>query len=59
MLNPDELRRMHNALKVVLNTCIRDRRALTRKDADYLRADLEALQQHLDAAAKKREGAHE
>ncbi|MBB6306251.1 hypothetical protein [Xanthobacter tagetidis] len=55
MLSADQLRRMHAALGAVLKTCIRDRRALQRKDAEHLQGDLEELHRHLGEAVKKRE----
>lgn len=58
MLTGDELRRMHTALGTVLKTCIRDRRALARKDAEHLLPDLEKLHQHLGDAANKRGKSH-
>ncbi|GLI21875.1 16S rRNA A1518/A1519 N6-dimethyltransferase RsmA/KsgA/DIM1 with predicted DNA glycosylase/AP lyase activity [Xanthobacter flavus] len=59
MLTGDELRRMHTALGTVLKTCIRDRRALARKDAEHLLPDLEKLHQHLGDAANKRAKSHD
>lgn len=59
MLTADELRRMHSALGTVLKTCIRDRRALARKDAEHLLPDLEKLHQHLGDAANKRGKSHD
>lgn len=59
MLTADELRRMHTALGTVLKTCIRDRRALARKDAEHLLPDLEKLHQHLGDAANKRAKSHD
>jgi hypothetical protein len=54
MLSPAEIYRMVATLDVVLKTCIRDRRALVRKEAEFIRPELEKLRQTLAEAAEKR-----